>query len=151
MMIQKIDIKDRKNARKVLRLQKEAYKVEVKYLDSYRIPPLMETVDSLIESNEHFYGYFENERLIGVTAYEIEDNAFILSRVMVSPKHFRKGVASTLIHYVLQLEPNMEKYYVTTGAKNEPALRLYKKFGFKEVSHFQVVGIHLTKLMKTNV
>lgn len=149
-MIQKININDKKIARKVFQLQKEAYQVEAKYLDTYRIPPLMETIDSLLKSNEHFYGYYENKLLVGVIAYEIDQNSLIISRVMVSPTHFRKGVASSLIDYVLQLEPEMKFYFVTTGSNNYPAIQLYKKYGFKEISKFRVVGITLTKLMKKN-
>ncbi|WP_243291865.1 GNAT family N-acetyltransferase [Bacillus sp. FJAT-47783] len=148
-MIRKIDITKKKMAEHVLCLQKKAYEVEAEYLGSEKLPPLRETLSSLLLSDEHFYGYFLNNDLVGAIAYEKQPHMITITRVMISPLYFRKGIASHLIQYLLKLEGDQNVYYVTTGTKNVPAIKLYQKFRFQEtVQYMTREGIALTKLKR---
>lgn len=148
-LIRKIDITKKECAEHVLSLQKKAYKVEAEYLGSKHLPPLSETINSLLLSDEHFYGYFLKNELVGAIAYEKLPHMITITRVMISPSYFRKGIASHLIQYLLKLEGDQNVYYVTTGSKNVPAIKLYNKFGFQEMLQYMTrEGIALTKLKR---
>lgn len=148
-MIKRLDVMERQIAKKMLKLQKEAYRVEAEYLGSDLLPPLQDTVQSIMLSHEIFYGYWLKRKLIGAIAYEKSRLSITLTRVMVSPRYFQQGIASKLIHHLLKLEGEENVYYVTTGAKNAPAIQLYKKFQFQEASYYETrEGIMLIKFMR---
>jgi ribosomal protein S18 acetylase RimI-like enzyme len=63
-------------------------------------------------------------------AYEFEGGFIIISKMMVHPDHFKKGIASKLIDYLFRIYSHAWRVKVSTGAKNYPAIRLYQKHGF---------------------
>lgn len=54
-----------------------------------------------------------------------------IDSLTVDPKFFRKGIASQLISYILDLFEFTEAI-VETAVANDPAINLYKKYGFVE-------------------
>ena len=149
-MITILNHRKRKVAKKILTLQKEAYQVEATYLGVSDIPPLRDTTRAIMYSNEEFIGFWDGKSLIGSIAYEVSKGALILSRVMVSPSHFRKGIATALLQYLFSSKGEDSVYIVTTGAQNYPAIELYKKFGFTECQSYATrEGIQLLKLIRT--
>jgi ribosomal protein S18 acetylase RimI-like enzyme len=71
--------------------------------------------------------------LVGLISYERENKTLHICRMMVHPDYFRRGIASSLINFVSDLEDDVVKMTVTTGTKNTPAINLYKRHGFKEI------------------
>jgi len=59
-----------------------------------------------------------------------------LAKMAVSPKHFKKGIAWQISQAVINLAKiNAAKYlYLESNTKLEPAIKLYRKLGFIEVS-----------------
>jgi ribosomal protein S18 acetylase RimI-like enzyme len=131
-MLKTLDIKNEDIAQIVLRLQKEAYRIEAEYIGTYELPPLKETLEQLINSGEEFIGYFIDDRLGGVLAYKYVKGVVDIHRVMVHPLHFRKGIARSLLRYIEDLY-NGHLLVVSTGAKNLPAVELYLSLGFEKV------------------
>lgn len=135
-MIETIDITNRKHAEDVLNIQIPSYKVEAEIIGSYDIPPLKDTVHTLQNCEETFIGYYEDEELCGALSFKANDAEIDIHRLIVHPKHFRKGIAQLLLNFI---ESNLkaEIMKVATGSKNTPAVNFYKKNGFqliKEVS-----------------
>ena len=91
-MIKIIDISDSKNAEDVINIQIPSYKVEAEIIGYYDIPPLKDTIDTLQQSGETFFGYYENEELCGAISIKVEDDVDI-HRLIAHPNHFRKGIA----------------------------------------------------------
>lgn len=146
-MIRSLSLESRDMVQQIWALQHMAYPLEGKLIGFTELPPLMDTFDTISASGEDFYGVFnEDEELMGAIAVEKEDTQVTISRMMVHPAHFRKGIAASLIRYILDTYSNASLFIVSTGTKNTPAVSLYKKFGFTPVNTFEVApSVELTE------
>jgi ribosomal protein S18 acetylase RimI-like enzyme len=137
-LIKKIDITDPKIANDVLKVQIPSYKVEAKIINYYDIPPLKDTVETLQACNETFFGYYINEVLCGAISIKIENNLIDIHRLIVSPKHFRKGIAKMLLEFIESNYQDIKTIIVSTGAKNVPAVNFYMQNGFTKIEEISV-------------
>lgn len=148
-MIEKLNLIDLGTAKHVLELQIASYKIEAEIIGSYEIPPLKDTIESLMEYDEIFYGYYKDNILAGIISYRISQNVLDIHRVAVHPLFFKIGIADKLINFVEGLERNINKIVVCTGKKNIPAISLYKKNGYKEKNDIEVSkDIYITEFEK---
>jgi ribosomal protein S18 acetylase RimI-like enzyme len=138
-MIRKLAFDTNEKALELLQLQMCAYRVEAELIGFDDIPPLKDTISSIREAKETFYGIYMGDELAGAISYETFGGEVTICRVMVHPDHFRKGIASSLLQHVLKVEQAAERIYVSTGAKNEPAVRLYLTHDFREHAR-RVIG-----------
>ncbi|MGQ0441110.1 GNAT family N-acetyltransferase, partial [Bacillus sp. B-TM1] len=83
--------------------------------------------------DEIFYGYFYEDTLAGFVSFKMDEEEVDIHRLVVSPDHFHKGIATKLLLYVFDMFSPSKTYIVQTGKENTPALSLYKKHGFIEV------------------
>lgn len=125
-----LSIQKKETAKEVLTLQQAAYRKEVELIGFEEIPPLRDSLKSLQNSGETFYGYFLEDELAGAIAYKKNQTILDIHRLMVAPKNFRKGIASALLHFVEQIDLKISEIKVQTAEKNRPAVRLYQKVGF---------------------
>jgi ribosomal protein S18 acetylase RimI-like enzyme len=147
--IRKLNLKDICIAKMVLELQTASYKIEAKIIGFNDIPPLKDTIDSLKECEEIFYGYFIDEELAGIISYKIFEDILDIHRVAVHPYFFRKGIAKKLLNHVEVLESGIKKVVVCTGKDNLPAISLYLKNGYKKVRDIEIsTNIYLTEFEK---
>ncbi|WP_413381802.1 GNAT family N-acetyltransferase [Alkalihalobacillus sp. 1P02AB] len=133
-MIKLIDIKDKLQAEAALKLQKAAYQVEAELTNFEQIPPLQETLDQLQQSKETYYGYFQGDELCGFITCKWTRGVLDIHKLVTHPRHFKKGIAQALLVYVEKKMDGLEIITVSTGTRNEPAIRFYKKNGFEEIS-----------------
>ncbi|WP_172257350.1 GNAT family N-acetyltransferase [Saccharibacillus deserti] len=150
-MIERIDMQDDRKAEELLRLQKTAYRLEAKLIGFDEIPPLADTLDTLKRSSDIFYGYTaDSGELAGAIAVEEETPGILtLTRMMVSPVFFRQGIASRLIEHIFAVYPGFKTYLVSTGSRNEPAMRLYAGFGFIPFKSEAIApGVELTTMKR---
>lgn len=148
-MIRKLDVEDEGTIKKILELQMDSYKIEAALIGFYEIPPLKDTIVSLKECGETFYGYFMEDVLAGIISYKNIDKVLDIHRVAVHPCFFRMGIAGKLIDFVENTESSISKVIVGTGKKNMPAVSLYLKKGYKRVKDVEVSkGIHITEFEK---
>ncbi|PUB13851.1 GNAT family N-acetyltransferase [Paenisporosarcina sp. OV554] len=136
-MIKKIDISINKNAENILEIQIPAYKVEAEIIGSYDIPPLKDTIDTLKQCGETFFGYYLNEELCGAISIKVEDDEVDIHRLIVHPNYFRKGLAQKLLNFIVS-KFEIETIKVATGSKNAPAVSFYKKNGFQNIKEVTV-------------
>ncbi len=109
-----------------------SYKVEAKLLNATKFPPLQRTSIEILNSNNHFYGYYLGKNIAGVI--EIHKNStqsIHIQSLVVHPRYFRKGIGKQLVRFILT-HYHSKVFTVETGEKNEPAINLYKAFHFKE-------------------
>ncbi|MFJ7935376.1 GNAT family N-acetyltransferase [Sporosarcina sp. NPDC096371] len=148
-MIIKIDVTNQKIAEEVLSVQLASYKVEAELIDCYDIPPLRDTVSTLQRCGETFYGYYVDGELGGVISVKIEGDIIDIHRLMVHPKHFRKGIAKRLLDFIESHGEGDETLIVSTGSKNTPAISFYKKSGFVKMGEVKVKeGLSITSFEK---
>ncbi|MET1030683.1 GNAT family N-acetyltransferase [Domibacillus tundrae] len=150
-MIERLHHEEEATATEILALQIPAYKVEASLIGFDGIPHLNDTVEMIKKSDETFIGFLTEGELCGFLSYKDEGAAAFIHRLVVHPGHFHEGIASKLITFFLQEESAGRDVKVTTGAKNEPARNLYKKFGFEELDMFSPEpGIDLVLLEKNH-
>lgn len=136
-MIKTIDISVRDNALDVLNIQIPSYTVEAEIIGTNEIPPLRDTVETLQECEEVFFGYYEDEDLCGAISLKIENNVLDIHRLIVHPIHFRKRIAQKLLNFVTN-KYEVKKIKVATGSKNTPAVSFYIKNGFENIKEVTV-------------
>jgi ribosomal protein S18 acetylase RimI-like enzyme len=132
-MIKAIDIKKDEMAKKVVDLQKISYEIEANLIGYYEIPTIMDTVDSIKQCDEEFYGYYSDDILVGIISYQIKENCLDICRVAVHPNYFRRGIAQSLLRFVERTNKAVVKLTVSTGLKNNPAVSLYVRNGFRKI------------------
>ncbi|GKU76372.1 N-acetyltransferase [Paenibacillus sp. L3-i20] len=145
-MIIVLNNKDTKTANDILEVQLPAYRVEAEIIGFDDIPPLRDTVQSIVDCDEHFVAYVLDEAVAGFISYEQDDNDIHICRLVVHPNYFRKGIAKQLLAHVLRGPAEGKKIVVHTGAKNVPAIRLYVSYGFEEMEHIEVAPeVYITR------
>lgn len=144
-MIKKLDFSEIKILETSLKIQRAAYEVEARLIGSRNIPPLHETIDQLKNVTEFFWGYFENLELVGLISVEDEEQNLRISRLVVDPKFFSKGIGTKLVQYVLENLKNNREVIVSTGDRNLPAKKLYKKIGFIQKRVFVIDEISIAE------
>ena len=88
-------------------------------------PPLDRTISDFIKSKNNFYSYIDKNNLLGVIEIDCKADSVHIQSLVVSPNHFRKGIASKLIDKVFTLHKSL-LYTVETGNDNDPAKKLYE-------------------------
>lgn len=148
-MIKRLDLKDKDTAKKVLELQVVSYTIEAELIGFDGIPPLKDTMDSLKDCDESFYGYFIDGVLAGITSYKTIENILDIYRVAVHPHFFRRGIAQQLLSFLEKLEGTIDRIIVCTGKENIPAVRLYLKNGYEKTRDIEISkDIYLTEFEK---
>ncbi|MGD8191921.1 GNAT family N-acetyltransferase [Brevibacillus ginsengisoli] len=148
-MIKRLLVEEQETAKRIWELQIPSYEVEANLINFFEIPPLRETVEDLQKCGEIFYGLWMDDELAGAISYKREENTLDIHRMMVHPRHFRKGVASRLVEYVEQIEEGIEEILVSTGSKNTPAVNLYKRYGFEPIGELEIApGVKLMNFRK---
>ena len=134
-MIKKLRHKDKNISSEIRRVFQLSYAVEAKLLGAIDFPPLKRPLESFILSSNNFYGAFVNKNLAGVIEIYYNNNSTHIQSLVVDPTFFRKGIASQLMNSVfVNFTSNL--FTVETGSINEPAINLYKKYGFLEVNQY---------------
>lgn len=141
-MIQKIDHSIEAEAREIRRVFQVSYAIEAELLNADdNFPPLKRPIDSFLESEQTFYGFYENQKLAAVTEVKFDSDYLHIQSLVVDPKFFRKGIASKLIVFLFSTF-KVPLFIVETGAANIPAITLYERHGFQKVKQWMTeIGI----------
>ena len=149
MDICQIDHQKSWNSKKIYQLFQISYRKEAELIGIEDFPPLRRNTIDIQKSNSIFYGYYENNDLLGLVELEIESNRLQICSLVVDPNHFRKGIGSKLIQFGLETF-QYDISTVETALANKPAILLYEKFGFVEtkvwMTDHKVVKIRLKKI-----
>jgi ribosomal protein S18 acetylase RimI-like enzyme len=138
LSVRRLQLSDRTEALRLLALQQASYLAEAQTIGFADIPPLSDTLASLIESRETFWGAFRGEELVGCIAYEREGPGLTICRMMVHPDWFRHGIASLLLRLPEEQEHGLRELRVSAVTTNTPAVRLYEAFGFIPERTFEI-------------
>ncbi|MCR8635863.1 GNAT family N-acetyltransferase [Paenibacillus radicis (ex Xue et al. 2023)] len=148
-MIRQIDLNDNSQVLDLLMLQQLSYRIEAKLIGFKEIPPLWDSPKTLRESGELFFGYYEDNRLAGSVSVKQSPKELTICRMMVHSSYFRRGIASSLLEYAESLAIPGMMIKVSTGTKNEPAVNLYRKYGYEPDQTMDIAkGVTLTIFTK---
>lgn len=154
-LIKRLNNGDIETAEQIVALQKKSYMIEARLMGFYGIPTLNDTIETVRQCDEAFYGYYEDGVLAGFISYKLKEDWLDICRVAVHPEYFRRGIAKRLVTYIEGINKGVKGVIVSTGVKNEPAVNLYLKLGFRMVRETEVAkGIYVVffkKLIYTNM
>lgn len=144
----RIDLRsDRAVAERVHSIQRAAYEVEAGLVGYDLIPPLHESLAELRARPLIFLGVRCDATLAGVLGYTRAGDTVEIDRLAVDPAFFRRGLAAKLLREMFVRERDATRFVVTTGLGNEPAVRLYERFGFRVVGQDEPVpGARIMRL-----
>jgi ribosomal protein S18 acetylase RimI-like enzyme len=147
-MIKQLDNKDKDIAKKIRSVFQVSYPIEAKLLNAINFPPLNRTIDDFINSDTQFYSYWKDEALAAVMEISTNHNSTLIQSLVVDPKYFRQGIAGKLINFVFE-NYKTKVFNVETGLANLPAIKLYKRYGFKEIKQYDTeIGIRKIRFEK---
>lgn len=97
-----------------------------------------------------YFGYFQNEELIaisGLHVYSETYNVAALGNICTHPKHRKKNLARQTIHaHCLYLFQKISQIGLNVELKNNSAINLYRKLGFKQIALYNEADF----ILKTN-
>jgi ribosomal protein S18 acetylase RimI-like enzyme len=110
-----------------------AHAQEAQLLQVTDFVPMARTPEDLQASEDYFLGAFLGETLLGCLGLGPDDEPgqISIASLVVHPAHQRQGIARALMAEALRRAAGMV-LSVATGAKNTPALALYRSLGFAE-------------------
>ncbi len=148
-MIQVFSTSSMDAAKQMWQLQQAAYRVEAELIGWAELPPLRETVEELMESDETYIAYLEEGELAGALSYKKINSQLDIHKMIVNPRHFRKGIARQLLNHLENSHTDVNTIFVSTGARNEPAVQLYLRQGYEWTDTKEVApGLELAFFQK---
>jgi len=124
----------------ILELQKLCYRENAVRYNDYKIQPLVQTIKELEEEfNKGIILKAVNQSgIIGsIRAYQ-RDSICYIGKLIVNPDYQNKGIGKKLIAEIENRFPDVSKYELFTGFKDEKNIYLYAGSGyniFKEENH----------------
>jgi len=132
-MICKLFLSDSDSISKVVNDAAQAYK-DVIPSDRWKDPYMSsEELKREIETGVEFYGWKENDTLLGVMGIQPVKDITLIRHSYVLTKHQRRGIGEKLLKHLKNLVKTSE-ILVGTWQDATWAVRFYEKYGFKLVS-----------------
>lgn len=132
----------------VVGIQRAAYRIEADLIGYDRIPPLTESVEDVMALDLVLLGAHHDDQLIGLVGYAVEPDGVDIDRLAVDPAWFRKGIARALLAGVEDREAEAERFLVSTGAANLPAVTLYKSLGYRMLGESVIDGCAVARFVR---
>lgn len=130
VQIIRLDHQQNRTATDIHAIMQAAYKIEAELLGVEDFHPLKRGITNIQTATTVFYGFQRNDSLAAVIEIEqLPDSTIEIDSLVVTPAFFRQGLGSRILKHVFTLFPG-RAFLVSTGAKNLPALNLYRKLGF---------------------
>ena len=114
---------------------KPAHEKEVLELIQECFPYTKFTEKYIKNTKDHIFTTVEGSELLGFLDFTINKKQFWIYGVVTKPKFRRKGIASKLLFHTLNYakEQGFKEIKLLVWPENKPALKLYRKFGFKKI------------------
>jgi len=128
-----IRMASKEDAAAILALQKLAYQSEAERYNDWSIPPLVQTIESLLEEFDGsvVLKAMLDDRLVGSVRARLNGDTCEIGRLVVHPDLQGKGIGSELLRSIEGGFDNIARYELFTGSKSEANIRLYQRHGYK--------------------
>ncbi len=117
-------------AHQIVEVQQAGYRVEAQLTGYDGMPGLTQDAEAVAALDETLLGASEDENLLGVLGYTRHGDQVDVSRLVVHPDHFRKGIGSLLLRELHAREQDARRVEVMTTTGNTPATALYLREGY---------------------
>jgi GNAT superfamily N-acetyltransferase len=120
------------DAEQILALQKLAYESEARLYDDWTIPPMNQTLESLVSElhNDTVLKALEGRTIVGSVRATVSDKVCHIGRLMVHPSHQGRGLGTALMRAIEARFPDAAGFELFTGSKSEGNIRLYTRLGY---------------------
>ena len=85
----------------------------------------------------HLYKLTEDGLIVGGAILFLKDDILNVSRIFVSPEHFRKGYGIFMMQEIEKTFPDVKEFTLDTPAWNVRTNSFYTKLGYQEVKRNQ--------------
>jgi GNAT superfamily N-acetyltransferase len=121
------------DAEDILALQKLAYESEARLYDDWTLPPLTQTLPSLLDefAISVFLKATEGDRLVGSVRAREVDGLCLIGRLIVHPELQGRSIGTLLMHRLEAAFPRAQAFELFTGSRSEGNLRLYERLGYR--------------------
>ena len=119
----------------ILSLQKRAYESEARLYNDWSIPPLVQTLDSLVEEIKAItvLKAVEGGGIVGSVRAKLDGTNCFIGRLIVEPAHQGHGIGTALLQAIEGSFPNATRFELFTGSRSEGNIRLYQRHGYAVV------------------
>jgi ribosomal protein S18 acetylase RimI-like enzyme len=139
------------DATTILALQKLAFRSEAELYGDWSIPPMVQSLDSLIAefSKGVVLQARVNGRLVGSVRAARKGKTCAIGGLIVHPQYQGRGIGSMLPHDIEGEFSDVEQFELFTGSRSAANLRLYQRHGYR-ISRTEVLSpnVSLTFLWK---
>lgn len=120
------------DAEALLALQKLAYQSEARLYNDWSLPPLTQSIESLLAElrDSVCLKAMAGERIVGSVRGKVVRGVCAIGRLVVHPDHQGRGLGSLLLKELEDSFPDVSKYELFTGCKSEANIRLYLRHGY---------------------
>lgn len=151
MLIRELDLSDATVASNVHAVGLRAYAVEAELIGFDGIPALSESLQDMMAQPLRWLGVVTGEgKVAAFVAWQTGTGQHVthVDRVCVDPVWFRRGLASCLLDHLLTKVIDSGEVRVSTGADNQPAVKLYERLGFRRTVDFEPVpGLRMAQFV----
>jgi len=145
---------DPEDAPAILALQKRAFEPEARLYGDWKIPPLCEVLEELIEQMRlgKVLKAVEGAEIVGSVRGRLDGEVCLIGRLVVEPARQGQGIGSALLGAVEEAFPEVEAFELFTGSGSADNLRLYRRKGYEPVgTRVLSPRVSLVVLRKANV
>lgn len=149
-----IERANKEDLQEILELQYRAFESEARILNNFKIPPMIQTMDEMIE--EYNKGIFlkaldENGKIIGASRGYREGDDVYIRKICVEKEHRCHGIGTKLLYRTEKELPN-SRYVVFTTNKSVGNVALFETLGYsvfkKEPYDDVLTYIYMEKIVK---
>jgi ribosomal protein S18 acetylase RimI-like enzyme len=129
LTIQRAQLND---AEEILALQKLAYESEATLYNDWSIPPLTQSLQSLLaEFGDHvILKGIKDQSIVGSVRAKFREGICTIGRLIVHPTLQGQGIGSSLLRKIEESFPTASRYELFTGSRSERNIRLYQRKGY---------------------
>ncbi len=123
---------DSSDAEAILALQRLAYQSEARLYNDWSLPPLTQSIESLIAelAGSIFLKAISGESIVGSVRARAVRGVCTIGRLVVHPDYQGRGIGSQLLEQIEASFWAVSKYELFTGSKSEANIRLYQRHGY---------------------
>lgn len=140
------------DAPEIWRIQKSAFEGQAKIYNNYKLPPLVQTLESLkneFESKVFLKAEFSG-KIIGSVRFTVDGNEIEIERLIVDPSFQNQGVGTVLMKRVEQIADKEVTFKLFTGIKSSRNIHLYEKLGYNIYTQSETPqGVGLLHMQKS--
>ena len=131
---------DINEAKEILKLQRLCYQSEAAIYDDYSIPPLVQTLESMLADfdTQRILAAKIGSEIVGSVRACASEAGCRIGRLIVHPRLRRQGLGSELMRRIEEDFPDVRRYELFTGHRSEGNLRLYDRIGYREFKRERV-------------